>query len=110
MTRVANVPEDPLRRAPMSFDEWIRSFDVPDLDEKERLCEAAAVLEHMPVFQRVLSRLECRALMVIQRTKPSDTEEINRAKMLLDGVTSIRHEVRVMAEEAELKAKTSKDQ
>lgn len=107
MSRIANVPEDPLRRAPMSFEEWRDSFTAADEDERDRVCDAAVTLMRTPAFIRVLAWLESQAMTHITRASVSDVEALREGKMMLHGIEAIRANLKGMAQDAELRAKNS---
>ncbi len=97
------IPEDPLRKAPLSFDEWTQSFDVADSEERERLCKAAYNLTKDPVVARVLSKLEAQTLMAM-KTGLKGVREDERMEMLLllRAVDKLRSELQAMASDYEI--------
>lgn len=104
---MAEFPEDPLRQAPQSFDQWTESFRIHDKEEVYKVSQAAGKMLKSPVFNRVLGEIERNAISALVNCSLKDPEEVMTRKMLVKGVQALRIALKTLASNAEFEDKRS---
>ncbi len=100
-----NLPSDPWRNPPLTFDQWYESFKLPEVEDQQKMAKAAANLLKSPVFSYVVSRMETRAVWGLRELRACPGVESEELLAVLKGLSAIRQELHAMAEDAIFDAK-----
>lgn len=93
---------DPLRQAPLAFDEWCEAYDDLDDEDLFTLNSAAKRMLADPVAARVIGKIERDYLKKLARTLPTQVEEAAQLLSLIHGIRAFRASLRSMADDSRL--------
>ena len=87
-----------------TFDEWVKTYDVTDDEERDRLAKSAEMLLQNSAFRWVFSRLEAKLLQHILDLD-LDADDLMQTKMMILAMRSLKGELRAMSDELQLSRK-----
>lgn len=101
---------DPFREKPLSLDQWLNTFLVDSREEARELQQAAVALQRSQVFGRVMNKIEAGVIRAIAGCSAADDATLMKFKLQLTGLSAIRTEIRVLAEDKAFEEKRSKNE
>lgn len=97
-------PYDPLRDAPLSFDQWCATFDLDtpeNRDDLDRMRTSASILMKNALVRRVMAQMECNAMRYLADCPLGDEAEAHRRLMLLSAARALPKALQAFAEDRE---------